>query len=210
MTWQTDSKPLCRHDATAASDIAMAIDSKNLTVGVIGPAGFGGSYVCIELINRGHSVVGISRRPEKIGHHERYIPRVADVSSQSIEELAQAFAGLDVLVNEYGPHSAGHEALQYSEYRWRPSSCNTWLTSCSAFPRGDSQDCLGSTSRQSPLLYHGRRLWKSVHAKQRISECPREQGVVDVVSSRYCRQRSSYVLHGRAAWSDGLRTASIP
>lgn len=89
-----------------------------LKVGVIGPAGFGGSYLCLELINRGHEVVGISRSPEKLGVHRNYTPRAADVSSQKIEELAQAFAGLDVLINQYGPHSAGHEALQYS------SSCS--------------------------------------------------------------------------------------
>ena len=85
-----------------------------LKIGVIGPAGFGGSYLCVELINRGHEVVGFSRSPAKLGSHKRYRPQVLDVSSQKIEQLAEAFQGLDVLVNEYGPHSAGHEALQYS------------------------------------------------------------------------------------------------
>lgn len=87
-----------------------------LTVGVIGPAGFGGSYLCVELINRGHNVVGISRNPEKLGKHPRYKPLVADINSLEIEELAKIFESLDVLVNEYGPHSAGHEALKYSTY----------------------------------------------------------------------------------------------
>lgn len=86
-----------------------------LKIGVIGPAGFGGSYLCVELINRGHEVVGLSRSPSKLGSHPRYTPRVLDVSSDSIDQLAQSFTGIDVLVNEYGPHSAGHEALQYSE-----------------------------------------------------------------------------------------------
>ncbi len=85
-----------------------------LKVGVIGPAGFGGSYLCVELINRGHEVVGISRKPEKLGAHDLFSTRRVDVSAHSIEELSAAFRGLDVLVNEYGPHSAGHEALQYS------------------------------------------------------------------------------------------------
>ena len=92
----------------------MATTETRLTVGVIGPAGFGGSYLCVELINRGHLVLGISRSPDKLGTHTCYTPRRADVTSQSIEDLAQAFVGLDVLVNEYGPHSEGHEALQYS------------------------------------------------------------------------------------------------
>ena len=85
-----------------------------LKIGVIGPAGFGGSYLCVELIDRGHEVTGYSRNPAKLGKHKRYHPRVLDVSAQKIEELAEAFEGLDVLINEYGPHSAGHEALQYS------------------------------------------------------------------------------------------------
>lgn len=85
-----------------------------LRIGVIGPAGFGGSYLCLELINRGHFVVGISRSPEKLGIHGRYRPLPTDINMLGIMELAEAFLGLDVLVNEYGPHSAGHEALEYS------------------------------------------------------------------------------------------------
>ncbi len=84
-------------------------------IGVIGPAGFGGSYLCVELINRGHHVFGISRSPEKLGKHELYSPLSADVNTLSIKELADVFRGLDVVINEYGPHSAGHEALQYSK-----------------------------------------------------------------------------------------------
>lgn len=83
-------------------------------IGVIGPAGFGGSYLCLELISRGHKVVGISRHPESLGQHPLYTPRPADLNTLNIDELAEQFQGLDVLVNEYGPHSAGHEALQYS------------------------------------------------------------------------------------------------
>lgn len=86
-----------------------------LTIGVIGPAGFSGSYVCVELLNRGHHVVGFSRNPEKIGSHARYTPKAVDINERSIEELAETFRGLDVLINAYGPHSAGHEALKYSQ-----------------------------------------------------------------------------------------------
>jgi putative NADH-flavin reductase len=87
-----------------------------LTVGVIGPAGFGGSYLCLELVSRGHKVIGFSRNPEKLGSHPLYTPHPLDVNAQSIRELADAFSGLDVLINEYGPHTAGHEALKYSLY----------------------------------------------------------------------------------------------
>lgn len=90
--------------------------SKPLRVGVIGPAGFGGSYLCVELLNRGHTVIGISRNPQKLGSHERYIPRPVDIDSVSISELAEKFSGIDVLVSEYGPHTAGADALLYSQY----------------------------------------------------------------------------------------------
>jgi putative NADH-flavin reductase len=86
----------------------------DLLVGVIGPAGFGGSYLCVELLNRGHTVVGISRRPEVVGSHERYIPRPTDIEKLSVAELVPIFKDLDVLVSEYGPHTAGADALQYS------------------------------------------------------------------------------------------------
>jgi putative NADH-flavin reductase len=87
--------------------------STPLRVGVIGPAGFGGSYLCVELLNRGHTVIGISRKPEKLGKHPRYITRPVDVDQVSIEELAKQFEGLDVLVSEFGPHTAGPGALLY-------------------------------------------------------------------------------------------------
>jgi putative NADH-flavin reductase len=91
-----------------------AAAKKTLTVGVIGPAGFGGSYVCLELIRRGHHIIGISRHPEKLGSHPLYTPRRGDIAELSIEELAETFRGVDVLVNEYGPHTGGAEALKYS------------------------------------------------------------------------------------------------
>ncbi|KAF2270518.1 hypothetical protein CC78DRAFT_451644 [Lojkania enalia] len=90
--------------------------SKLLRVGVIGPAGFGGSYLCVELLNRGHTVIGISRNPQKLGRHERYIPRPVDIDELSISELAKQFEGIDVLVSEYGPHTAGADALLYMPF----------------------------------------------------------------------------------------------
>jgi len=93
------------------------MSSKPLWVGVIGPAGFGGSYLTVELLNRGHTVVGISRNPEKVGKHPRYIPRPVDVDQASIEELSEVFDGLDVLISEFGPHTAGPGALLYSAFQ---------------------------------------------------------------------------------------------
>lgn len=88
--------------------------TKALRIGVLGSTGFGGSYLCVELINRGHHVVGLSRNPEKLGQHERYQSRKIDLGEAPVEELVNAFHGLDVIVNEYGPHSAGEQALKYS------------------------------------------------------------------------------------------------
>ena len=90
------------------------MSSKPLRVGVIGPAGFGGSYLCVELLNRGHTVVGISRNPEKLGKHERYIPRALNIDETSISDLAKSFNDFDILVSEYGPHTTGAGALLYS------------------------------------------------------------------------------------------------
>ncbi|CAN9319111.1 unnamed protein product [Alternaria sp. RS040] len=84
------------------------MSSSSLRVGVIGPAGFGGSYLCVELLNRGHTVFGISRNPEKLGKHPRYVPRPVDIDQVSTEELAKQFEGIDVLVSEFGPHTAAY------------------------------------------------------------------------------------------------------
>ncbi|KAF2009813.1 NAD(P)-binding protein [Aaosphaeria arxii CBS 175.79] len=90
--------------------------SQPLRVGVIGPTGFGGSYLCVELLNRGHVVIGISRNPEKIGKHDRYIPRSVDIDQTATVNLAKNFEDIDVLVSEYGPHTAGADALLYMPF----------------------------------------------------------------------------------------------
>ncbi|KAJ1329851.1 hypothetical protein MN608_06587 [Microdochium nivale] len=90
--------------------------STPLTVGVIGPAGFTGSHVCVELLERGHTVVGISRHPEKLGSHTNYVARPVDVEKLSIAELADAFRGLDVLISCYGPHTAGAGGPLYKPF----------------------------------------------------------------------------------------------
>ena len=65
--------------------------------------GYGGSPTCVELLNRGHEVIGISRHPEKLGTHEKYRPQPLDVSAASIEDLVEAFKGVDVVVNSFNP-----------------------------------------------------------------------------------------------------------
>lgn len=91
-----------------------------IKVGVIGVTGMTGSHVAVELLNRGHHVVGISRNPAKLGHHERYEPRAVDLEATPIEEIAGALGSLDVVVNAYGPHTQLGDALTY-----RKSTCSS-------------------------------------------------------------------------------------
>ncbi|KAJ5936864.1 hypothetical protein N7466_003314 [Penicillium verhagenii] len=86
------------------------------TIGVIGPAGFGGSYLCVELLRRGHAVIGLSRNPESFGSCPGYTPRGLDIESASIEDMARDFSDIDVLVSQYGAHTQGAGALQYMPY----------------------------------------------------------------------------------------------
>ena len=74
-----------------------------MKVVVVGATGYGGSHVCLELLNRGHEVIGISRNPAKIGTHERYKPHPLDVSAASIGEIVEAFKNVDVVVNSFNP-----------------------------------------------------------------------------------------------------------
>ncbi|KAM0328711.1 hypothetical protein ACHAQA_005124 [Verticillium albo-atrum] len=90
--------------------------TEKLTVGVIGPAGFGGSYLCMELVGRGHKVVGLSRHPEKLGKHPAYEPRPWDLEENSEAQLAEGLKGLDAVVCMYGPHTAGTQALRYMPF----------------------------------------------------------------------------------------------
>lgn len=86
-----------------------------IRAGVIGATGMTGSHVAVELLNRGHHVVGISRNPAKLGQHERYEPRAVDLEDSPIEEIAKALGSLDVVVNAYGPHTQLGKALTYSK-----------------------------------------------------------------------------------------------
>ncbi|KAI1627307.1 hypothetical protein EDD37DRAFT_621965 [Exophiala viscosa] len=90
--------------------------SERLTIGVLGPSGMGGSHITVELLHRGHKVIGISRKPASIGSHSRYEPRSVDIDNGSVDDLSHAFRGLDVVINAYGPHSSGASAMKYAPY----------------------------------------------------------------------------------------------
>ncbi|MAD81443.1 MAG: hypothetical protein CL912_00635 [Deltaproteobacteria bacterium] len=64
---------------------------------VIGATGHGGSYLCVELVNRGHKVTGLARNPEKLGKHELYTPRKFNVVECSFLELMEELKGYDVI-----------------------------------------------------------------------------------------------------------------
>ena len=72
-----------------------------MKIGILGPAGFSGSHIAIELLNRGHEVVGLSRSPERLGEHPKYTPVKLATENAPIEDLIAAFSVLDVLVNAY-------------------------------------------------------------------------------------------------------------
>jgi putative NADH-flavin reductase len=77
-----------------------------MPVAVLGSTGFSGSHISLELLNRGYTVVGIARNPEKLGKHQHYQPLQLDVAASSIAELVEALKGNDVLINAYnGPNN---------------------------------------------------------------------------------------------------------
>ena len=92
-----------------------------MKVAVIGATGFGGSHTCVELLNRGHEVIGLSRNPEKLGKHAKYRPQILDVAAASIEDLIEAYNGVDVVVNSFNPppgptmYSMLHHPLLFSQ-----------------------------------------------------------------------------------------------
>jgi putative NADH-flavin reductase len=69
-----------------------------LNILVIGPTGHGGSYLCVELCERGHNVTGLSRNPATIGDHKNYTPKTFDVAESTFTELHQVLEGYDVVI----------------------------------------------------------------------------------------------------------------
>ncbi|KAF4547618.1 Hypothetical protein D9617_39g039530 [Elsinoe fawcettii] len=90
--------------------------SSSLSVLVLGSTGHGGSYLCHELVKRGHKVTGMARNPSKIGSHPLYQPKAFDILGCPLLELIEALKGYDVVVNMFSPHSAGQAALTYMPY----------------------------------------------------------------------------------------------
>ena len=76
---------------------------KGLKVAVIGPKGQCGSCIVDELLERGHSVVGMSRNPPSSWkENEAYTAEKVDI--QNHEQLTKAFSGgYDAIVSAYAP-----------------------------------------------------------------------------------------------------------
>jgi hypothetical protein len=136
--------------------------SSPLRILVIGSTGHGGSYLCIELCNRGHKVTGLARNPEKLGTHANYIPKQLDVVNCSFTELHQGLEGYDVVIkydtflspmpniSEFSPHSEGHAALVYSTRHVGIVSYKN-----SAVCRNNEENYPRSTRCESSVLYDG-------------------------------------------------------
>lgn len=75
-----------------------------------------GSHITLELISRGHKVIGLSRNPSKLGTHSRYEPRTIDLENGTVDEISKTLTDLDVLVCAYGPHTSGLAALKYGMF----------------------------------------------------------------------------------------------
>ena len=83
---------------------------KHLNVAVIGPTGLTGSHVVVEvcctlrrnlieqLLNRGHTVTGISRNPNSIGTHKGYKGVSLNVFDATTDVFAAALKGHDVVI----------------------------------------------------------------------------------------------------------------
>lgn len=72
---------------------------KSLSVLVIGATGHGGTYLCVELVNRGHRVPGLARRPSILGEHPLHTPKAFDlVETPFLDLMRQLKGNYDVIV----------------------------------------------------------------------------------------------------------------
>lgn len=78
---------------------------KPLEILVIGSTGHGGSYLCVELVSRGHHVTGLARHPAKLGKHPLYTAYVFDVVEANFLDLIEALKGYDVVIKCVTIHS---------------------------------------------------------------------------------------------------------
>ncbi len=73
-----------------------------MKIALIGATGFVGKAVLTEALNRGHSIVAISRNPQNITEkNERIQPVKADVLNPA--EVKQAVAGTNAVISAYNP-----------------------------------------------------------------------------------------------------------
>jgi putative NADH-flavin reductase len=92
-----------------------------MKVALIGATGYVGSRILNELLQRGHHVTALVRRPETLPAHASLVAKPADVLKS--EELAKALSGHDAVISAFSParqsldpdifekHVAGHKAI---------------------------------------------------------------------------------------------------
>lgn len=122
-----------------------------MKVGVLGPTGFSGSHCAVELLNRGHDVVGISRNPERLGQHEKYTPCHLAVETAPIEDIIATFSGLDVLVNAYNPSPGPGLYSMQANNLYEPPTASNVATNDLGPQKPSSKQPAASSSPPKPL-----------------------------------------------------------
>ena len=89
------------------------------TIVVYGATGAIGSKVVTEALNRGHSVIGVSRSPENFDiDHPNFSGVAGDVSSlESMLEIVQSADAVVISVRAAGPNNYPEETLNYRAAR---------------------------------------------------------------------------------------------
>jgi len=83
-----------------------------MKIALIGATGFVGSHILSEALNRGHEVIAIARKTDKINEHEHLTK--ADVDVKNTEKLAEAVKGNDVVISAFNPGWTNPDI--YNEY----------------------------------------------------------------------------------------------
>lgn len=68
-----------------------------MKVALIGATGNAGSRILVELLDRGHNVTGIARRPEKLQHQQNLTAERGDV--HDIEGMSRLLSGHDAVIH---------------------------------------------------------------------------------------------------------------
>ena len=74
---------------------------RNRLIAVLGPTGSAGSHITLELLNRGHTILGLSRSPEKLGSHPNYTPIPLNLETATIDDLTSKLQGVEVIINAF-------------------------------------------------------------------------------------------------------------